>query len=136
MKNKDFIVDGKKIGYFDDGMIVVTDPEVIKENQTPKTEKLTFGEMVEMLKHGNYMTRKGWVDHYGNTNCVIYLVESSLVQKEHLRGSAALAFKHTYNGDKVSINPHIDMKKDNSIICGWTPTTEDILTEDWYISNP
>lgn len=23
MKNKDFIVDGKKIGYFDDGMIVV-----------------------------------------------------------------------------------------------------------------
>lgn len=136
MKNKDFIVDGKKIGYFDDGMIVVTDPEVIKENQPPKTEKFTFGEMVEMLKHGNLMSRKGWVDHYGHTNCVIYLVEGSLVPKENLRGSATLPFKHAYTGFEVSIKPHIDMQKDNSIICGWTPTAEDILAEDWYISNP
>lgn len=131
MKNKDFIVDGKKIGYYEDGMIVVTDPDVIKENQPKKTDRFTFGEMLEFLKAGNHMTRNGWKDNYGNNYCCIYLVDCSVVPKEELREGAYDAFKNAYSGYKVTIKPHIDMKADG-IICGWTPTTEDMLAEDWH----
>lgn len=133
MKNKDFIVNGAKIGYFDDGMIVITDPEVIKENQPAKTEKLTFGEAIELLKHFNYLSRKSWGD---NITKRIYLVENSEVSKENLRGQAAKAFKNKYTGCPAFIRSHIDMTEDNRIYCGWTPTVDDVLAEDWYVNNP
>lgn len=133
MKNKDFVVDGKKIGYYEDGIIMITDPDVIKENQPKKTDRFTFGEMLEFLKAGNHMTRNGWKDHYGNNNSFIYLVKGSVVTKEELRGEAYDAFCSSYSGCKITIKPHIDMKADG-IICGWTPTTEDMLAEDWHIA--
>jgi len=134
MKNKDFIVDGKKIGYFDDGMIVVTDPDVIKENQPEKRRNFTFGEAIELLKAGNILTREHWTNDNKDKEKCIYLVDYSRVEKENLRGIAATVFKNAYSGE-VLIKPHIDMKEGRTIVCGWTPTAEDILSEDWYITN-
>jgi len=94
---------------------------------------MSFEEALKHLKNGYTLFRKGWK----TTRSFVYLVNSTKVNYENLRGEAARhlqADDHMNKGRRAKINGHIDMKcDDGTILVGWTPTQVDLLSEDWEV---
>lgn len=92
---------------------------------------MKYSEALKFIEQGMAMTRSSWYCK----QMFVYLVKSTRVPLDQLRNEAS---KHLRSNDEsdvgksVIINSHIDkLSKDGTIIVGWSPTTEDMLADDW-----
>lgn len=89
--------------------------------------KLTFGEALEEMKRGNKVARIGW---NGKDMFAVY-------QKGYPNGIGAN--KNTAEaygveeGTMLKFRPYLQLKTAQDDIAMWTPSTSDILAEDWYL---
>lgn len=91
---------------------------------------MNFGQAIELLKEGRRVSRTGW----NGKGMFIYLVRSTLVDKEFLRNEASL-MPICDNTGTAHFNAHIDMKAaDGSVVVGWLASQTDMLAEDWVIA--
>lgn len=92
---------------------------------------MDFEQAQKELRRGSKVARKGW----NGKGMFIYLVNSSIVSIENLRGNAAKHInKSVIGSDDVYIHSHIDMKtSDGKILVGWNPSQFEMFADDWYI---
>ena len=92
---------------------------------------MNFEEAQRELKTSCKIARKGW----NGNGMFIYLVDSSIVPIENLRGNVAKHINKSVIGDeKVPIHAHIDTKtSDGKILVGWYPSQFEMFAEDWQI---
>jgi len=92
---------------------------------------MNFQQALEAAKNGSKISRDGW---NGKLMWVAY-TPGSEIEQENARSGAVLALSNELDkGNKIKINPHLDMKTaDGSIICGWHATQTDMFAEDWDI---
>lgn len=87
----------------------------------------TFIMVLHAVKSGRVATREAW-----NNKSFIYLTEGSMESTcPGYKIPKELAKEFSDIG--VSIKNHIDKFSPDGIILGWTPTTEDIIAEDWCL---
>lgn len=100
--------------------------EIIEEE-----ELLDFASALIFLKAGHKIARSGW----NGKGMFIYLVNGTAPYVDELRNEAIDHLGRLYEeGEKVTINGHIDMKAaDGSIVVGWLASQTDLLSEDWMI---
>lgn len=103
---------------------------------------MTFGEAIEALNCGEYVTRKGW----NGRGMFIYKTPGSTVElgnlKPHVQEAVTkglnLRGQVSYTSYQVEILPHIDMWTINAegrraILCGWLASQSDMLATDWEV---
>lgn len=101
---------------------------------------MTFGEALERMKDGAFVSREGW----NGKDAFIYIVEGSEQDYTKLRGRAQKAAAYAYRLAGLSeenlrtiptpIKPHIDMfTQKKEIVCGWVASQEDLEANDWYV---
>lgn len=99
---------------------------------------MTFGEALEALNNGSFVTRESW----NGKGMFLYKVEASEATYDKLRGRCKDAIDYVNSKDNkfhslneaVHINAHIDMKAaDGSIVVGWLASQTDMQADDWYI---
>jgi len=81
---------------------------------------MTFEEALSKLKRGECMERAGWVTLHGLKGAHVQLNRESKIPQFILRVDP----KHLQSGS--------DLKKLGTVV-GWTPSTADLLAEDWQI---
>lgn len=82
------------------------------------------------LKHGKAVARTGW----NGKGMFLTLQQGSVVDGKDMRNESARFY---YGDNKVTINPHIDMKAaDGTYVVGWLASQTDMLAEDWEIVEP
>lgn len=91
-------------------------------------EMFDFGEALNRLKEGKKVYRVGW----NGKGQWVSMVPGHLIAPEDVNPKQpylrAIADK---NGELVT-KPYLNMKLvDDAILIGWTPTTTDVLAEDW-----
>lgn len=95
-------------------------------------EEFNFGGALDFLRAGKKVAREGW----NGKGMFVYLVESTVVPTEHLRGACKAAVEKVHKGafDKQVICGHIDMMAaDGTVVVGWLASQTDMLADDWVI---
>lgn len=84
----------------------------------------TFSTALERLKNGDKLTRSGW----NGKGMFIFLVGGSQfdVNRPPLLGIFPV-------GTRISYSPHIDIKNVDGSIAVWTPSSTDLMADDWGI---
>lgn len=103
---------------------------------------MTFGEAIELLNRGEFVTRKNW----NGRGMFIYKTPGSKVElaklKPHVQNVVTkglnLQGQVSYSSYQVEILPHIDMWTRNvegryAILCGWNASQTDMLADDWEV---
>lgn len=103
---------------------------------------MTFGEAIEALNRGEFVTRKNW----NGKGMFIYKTPGSTVELANLKPHVQkviqkgleLQGQTSYGSYKAEILPHFDMWTRNAegryaILCGWLASQSDMLAEDWEI---
>lgn len=103
---------------------------------------MTFGEAIEALNRGEFVTRKGW----NGKGMFLYKTPGSAVKlanlKPHVQNVVVKGLElkgQTVYGDyEAEILPHIDMWTRNAegryaILCGWLASQTDMLSDDWMV---
>ena len=103
--------------------------------------QMSFGKALELVKTGGLISRKGWV-YEGKfvflrpsdsieLEAVVRVVKS-LPQKVKDYYSNELDFYFEEGEDKVKFTSYLCLKDENGrIVNGWTPSQEDLLSDDW-----
>lgn len=90
---------------------------------------MKFGSALELLTQGVRVQLKIW-----NQNEFIYLTEGTTVDRNNLRGNCAKFHPKDPVNQTVTISDHIDKHlEDNRILIGWTPTAEEMFSDEWVI---
>lgn len=99
---------------FEEGYSLVMDRMV--------ADGMTFGQALELLKHGGRATRPGW----NGVGMFIFLVPGSRfeVNRPPLLGIYE-------EGTEINYHAHIDMRTANGQIVPWLASQTDMLAEDW-----
>jgi len=83
-----------------------------------------FAYALRSLKDGAKMARHGW----NGQDMFVFYVDGS-----EFEVNRAPLNKIFPEGTKVTYRPHLDLKAVDGTIGVWTPSTTDLLAEDWYI---
>ncbi len=80
----------------------------------------SFSEAIIEVKDGKKFTRLAWTGDF------IFLVPGSTFQvnRKPLLGIYP-------EGTEVTYHAHIDIVREDGVVMPWTPTQNDILTDDW-----
>lgn len=90
---------------------------------------MNFGQALEALKNGAYVTRKGW----NGKNMFLWLKPGTIVREEWCHDPTLLKLARE-NGGTVEALPTICMKTaDNKVLTGWLASQTDMLSNDWEI---
>ena len=88
-----------------------------------QTTNLDFGKVLEFLKAGYKLSRAGW----NGKGMYIYYVPANSYP-------AQTDIAKTEFGDLVPYGEYIAFKSvQNTIECGWRPTTLDMFSSDWEV---
>lgn len=103
-------------------------------------KKLTFGEAIEAVKQGKLIAREGW---NGKGMFVFMQVPSTIGKQivpimQSLPPSAKAEFEKRFNDPKEQIDAiyydnQLAIVYPSNLICGWSPSAIDCLSDDWYI---
>lgn len=85
---------------------------------------MNFSQALDALKAGQKIARTGW----NGKDMFAFLVDGSKFKVN--RAPLNVIF---LEGTEVTYRPHLDLKAVDGTIGVWTPSTTDILSEDWYI---
>lgn len=103
--------------------------------------QMSFGKALELVKNGGLISRKDWVDENKfvflrpsdniGLETVVKLIKS-LPQKVKDYYARDLDFDFVDGEGKVEFTPYLCLKDENGrIVNGWTPSQEDLLSDDW-----
>jgi hypothetical protein len=84
---------------------------------------MNFGKAIEALKEGKKVARKGW---NGVGMFVYYVKEASYPAMMDI-------IKGQFENDLVPYRPYLALKTAQNDIATWSPSTSDVLAEDWEI---
>jgi hypothetical protein len=99
------------------------------ENAYRKTDGLTFGLALDVLKAGGKVARAGW----NGKGMYLVMQEGTTIKADQARGGAAKAISEE-GVSEIVIGAHIDMRAaDGSCVVGWLASQTDMLSEDWVI---
>ena len=85
---------------------------------------VNFGQALEALKQGKRVARHGW----NGKNMLVLLVAGSKFTTNREPLLSALG-----EGVEVEYRPHLDLRAADGTIGVWTPSTSDLLANDWYV---
>lgn len=83
---------------------------------------MNFGEVLELVKKGSKIARKGW---NGKGMFVYYIPAASYAA---LTENAKREF-----GDVVPYEPYLAIKNVKGTVSTWVPSINDVLAEDWEV---
>ena len=103
--------------------------------------QMSFGKALELVKNGSLISRKDWVDENKfvflrpsdsiGLEMVVKLIKS-LPQKVKDYYARDLDFDFEDGEGKVEFTPYLCLKDENGrVVNGWTPSQEDLLSDDW-----
>lgn len=130
--DKDPADDGYLVEYIDGGQANHPDfdgyiswsPKDVFERAYRRSDGLTFGNALELLKAGKKVARAGW----NGKGLFLFLVPGSnfKVNRPPLLGIYP-------EGTEINYRPHIDLKGVDGSISTWAPSGSDALAEDWAV---
>ena len=90
---------------------------------------MKFGEAIEAMKDGKFVTRKGW----NGKNMYLWYMPPATVKAEWCKEPHLKAIADD-NGGEVECLGSIRMKTaDNKVLTGWLASQTDMMSEDWAI---
>lgn len=90
---------------------------------------MNFGEAIEALKQGKFVTRKGW----NGKNMYLWLMPAATIKAEWCKEPHLKALAEE-NGGEIECLGSIRMKTaDNKVLTGWLASQTDMLSEDWMV---
>ena len=114
--------DGGKANHPNFAGYISWSPKDVFERAYRRSDNLTFGEALELLKAGKRVARAGW----NGKGMFVFLVPGSnfKVNRPPLLGIYP-------EGTEINYRPHIDLKGADGSISTWAPSGSDALAEDW-----
>lgn len=85
---------------------------------------MNFGQVIEALKNGKKVARKGW---NGKGMFVYYVPAGNFKSYTEIGKSIA------DGDDLVHYNSYFAIKNVNDTVSTWVPSINDCLAEDWYV---
>lgn len=85
---------------------------------------ISFGDALVLLKEGKKLARQGW----NGKGMFVFMVVGSTFNVNRAPLNQIFA-----EGTEVIYRAHLDLKAVDGTIGVWTPSTTDILSEDWVI---
>jgi len=93
---------------------------------------MNFGEAIEAMKNGKFVTRKGW----NGKNMYLWYMPHATIKAEWCKEPHLKALADA-NGGEVECLGSIRMKTaDNKVLTGWLASQTDMLSDDWEICEP
>lgn len=90
---------------------------------------MNFGEAIEAMKNGKFVTRKGW----NGKNMYLWYMPPATIKAEWCKEPHLKAIADA-NGGEVECLGSIRMKTaDNKVLTGWLASQTDMMSEDWAI---
>lgn len=123
--------DTKESGFlvrYSDGYISWSPAKAAHEAYTSCAD-MSVGLAIEAIKRGHKVSCYRW----NSVHCYIYYVQGTKVPASKLRNEAK--YHNTSTEETININGHFDIHTPTGIIVGWTPSSEDLVHEDFYIVN-
>ena len=90
---------------------------------------MNFGKAIELLRQGERLCRKGW---NGKNMFVVY--QKGYPDGIRCNKQTADAWGLS-EGDLFKVEPYLQIKMSNGSHAMWVPSINDVLAEDWEISN-
>jgi hypothetical protein len=92
---------------------------------------MNFGEAIEALKEGKFVTRKGW----NGKGMYLWYMPPAMIKAEWCKEPHLKALAEA-NGGEVECLGSIRMKTaDNKVLTGWLASQTDMMSEDWMIAD-
>ena len=115
-------IDGGQANHPDYEGYISWSPKDVFERAYRRSDNLTFGEALELLKAGKKVARAGW----NGKGMFVFLVPGSnfKVSRPPLLGIYP-------EGTEINYRPHIDLKGADGSVSTWAPSGSDSLAEDW-----
>ena len=115
-------IDGGQANHPDYEGYISWSPKDVFERAYRRSDNLTFGEALELLKAGKKAARAGW----NGKGMFVFLVPGSnfKVNRPPLLGIYP-------EGTEINYRPHIDLKGADGSVSTWAPSVSDSLAEDW-----
>ena len=102
---------------------------VSEENQLHEGEEGSFGQAIESLKSGKYVTRKGWE----GKGMFLWLKPFSMVKAEWCHDLKLKAIIENNGGQMEAVGTVCMKTDDGKILTGWLPSQVDMLSNDWIL---
>lgn len=83
---------------------------------------LTFGDALTVIKQGGKVAREGW----NGSGMFVYHVPSNVYKTQ------TPVAKESF-GDEIRYSQYLALYNVNKEVAVWTPSTSDVLQEDWYV---
>ena len=117
-------IDGGQANHPDFDGYISWSPKDVFERAYRRSDSLTFGDALELLKAGKKVARAGW----NGKGMFLFLVPGSnfKVNRPPLLGIYT-------EGTEINYCPHIDMKTADDKIVPWLASQTDVLAEDWGV---
>ena len=117
-------IDGGQANHPDFDGYISWSPKDVFERAYRRSDSLTFGDALELLKAGKKVARAGW----NGKGLFLFLVPGSnfKVNRPPLLGIYP-------EGTEINYRPHIDLKGVDGSISTWAPSGSDALAEDWAV---
>lgn len=101
---------------------------------------LNFGQAVEAMKQGKMVSRQGW----NGKNMFVFMQIPATIEKEIVPKMQSLPelvkkeFEKRFNDESLQVSAinysnQMAIVNSSNLICGWSPSTTDALSEDWTI---
>ena len=117
-------IDGGQANHPDFDGYISWSPKDVFERAYRRSDGLTFGNALELLKAGKKVARAGW----NGKGMFVFLVPGSnfKVNRPPLLGIYP-------EGTEINYRPHIDLKGADGSVSTWAPSGSDALAEDWAV---
>ena len=116
--------DGGKANHPNFAGYISWSPKDVFERSYRRSDSLTFGEALELLKAGKKVARAGW----NGKGMFLFLVPGS-----NFKANRAPLLGIYPEGTEINYCPHIDMKTADDKFVPWLASQTDVLAEDWGV---
>lgn len=88
---------------------------------------LNYGQALELLKQGKFLTRKGW----NGKGMFVYMVPGHTFEKSLARGIVGIIAAELVS-PTITYRDHLDMRYADGTFGVWLASQSDQLETDWY----
>lgn len=117
-------IDGGQANHPDFDGYISWSPKDVFERAYRRSDGLTFGDALELLKAGKKVARAGW----NGKGMFLFLVPGS-----NFKANRAPLLGIYPEGTEINYCPHIDMKTADDKFVPWLASQTDVLAEDWGV---
>ena len=100
-----------------------------EENQLHEGEHGSFGQAIESLKLGKFVTRKGW----NGKGMFLWLKPFSMVKAEWCHDPKLKDIIEKNGGQMEAVGTICMKTADDKILTGWLASQTDVLSNDWIL---